>query len=164
MLSYGNYNLQCNRAFWGMESEGKCKQIKNGGKMLLKAEFVIIILMLAVLPSTFAQQLQVVTFEFGTDVQNRELVGRDSVFSSDVGTVYCYTKIDGAENKRQVVHMWYYDDQLKASVTLPIESTSWRTWSSKMIRKDWTGKWRVIIEDGEGNLLTSKSFRVIDNE
>lgn len=113
---------------------------------------------------TQAQQMQVASFEFGTGVQDRELIGADTVFSNTVGTIYCYTRIRGAEGSQEIVHVWYYEDQPQASITLPVESSNWRTWSSKNIREDWTGSWRVIVEDGKGNILANKSFTVVSDE
>ncbi len=102
--------------------------------------------------------LTVQQMDFCTGIQDREPVGIDTVFSDDVGTVYCFTKIDGATDTTTVSHVWYYKGEEKARVTLNIKGDSWRTWSSKTILKEWDGKWRVDVESASGSILQSKDF------
>ncbi len=104
------------------------------------------------------QQLELSTIQFGTDVENRELVGADSTFSADVGTVFCYTHITGAQDTTEIAHVWYYQDEEKARVPLGVRTSDWRTWSSKKILPSWAGEWNVRVEDAEGNVLGSSSF------
>lgn len=111
---------------------------------------------------THSQNLRVTQVEFATDVQNREPVGVDTVFTADVGNVFCYTHIEGAEDTTQIAHAWYYKDEEKARIELDVRSNDWRTWSSKAILQSWTGPWRVMIEDADGNVLATKSFVVQD--
>ncbi|MGD8748706.1 MAG: DUF2914 domain-containing protein [Balneolaceae bacterium] len=111
-----------------------------------------------------AQNVRITEVKFATDIQNRQPVGVDSVFSADVGTIYCFTHVEGAQDTTQIAHVWYYKDQEKAHIDLNIASNDWRTWSSKSILKDWKGPWRVIIEDPDGNVLASKSFVVRQSE
>lgn len=106
------------------------------------------------------QQLELNTIQFGTDVENRELVGADSTFSIDVGTVFCYTHLTGAQDTTEIAHVWYYQDEEKARVPLSVRSSDWRTWSSKKILPSWAGEWTVRVEDAEGNVLGSSSFIV----
>lgn len=106
------------------------------------------------------QQLELNTIQFGTDVENRELVGADSTFSTDVGTVFCYTHLTGVQDTTEIAHVWYYQDEEKARVPLSVRSSDWRTWSSKKILPSWAGEWTVRVEDAEGNVLGSSSFIV----
>lgn len=106
-----------------------------------------------------AQQLTVKSIDFGTSVTNRELAGTDTSFASTVGTIYCFTHVEGADSlPTKISHIWFYKDQEKARITLSVESNDWRTWSSKKIQANWKGHWRVMVEDSSGNLLSTKSF------
>lgn len=105
-----------------------------------------------------AQSLSVETIQFGTDVENRELVGTDITFSSDIGTVYCFTHITGAQDTTEIAHVWYYQNEEKARVPLQVGSSDWRTWSSKRILPSWVGDWDVRVEDAEGNVIGRSSF------
>ena len=111
-----------------------------------------------------AQDLRVSQFDFATSVdeQNRQPVDIDTVFSSNVGTVFCFTTIEGIQDSAQIVHVWYYEDQQKARIELDIKSDKWRTWSSKKIVENWTGKWRVMIEAPDGTILETRTFIIRD--
>lgn len=120
----------------------------------------IVLLSLFAINEINAQELTLSTIQFGTDVENREVVGTDSTFTNDIGTVFCYTHVTGAEDTTEIAHVWYYQDEEKARVPLEVRSSDWRTWSSKQILPAWTGEWNVRIEDAEGNVLGSSSFIV----
>lgn len=120
----------------------------------------ISLVVLATVQPLHAQQLDVVSQEFGTAVDNRELVGTDSTFSSDVGTVYCFTRIKGAEGESTVTHIWYHNEEEVSRVSLDLKSADWRTWSSKKILPTWTGKWTVEVVNTEGEVLTSGTFNI----
>lgn len=109
-------------------------------------------------PFAMAQEISVETFQFGTDVQDREIVDADTVFTNDVERIFCLTHITGMDENSTVTHIWYHDNQEMASVELPVRSNDWRTWSSKSLLPSWTGEWSVDVMDSEGNLLVSKSF------
>ena len=104
--------------------------------------------------------LKVEDIVFCTGIEDREPVGTGKEFSGTVGRIYCFSKITGAVGSTSVIHVWYYNDEEKARVTLPVQSRSWRTWSSKRILKTWTGKWRVEVLEPEGKLLRSSEFLV----
>ena len=70
-------------------------------------------------------------------VDQRVPLGIGNVFASDAGKLYCFTKITGATQDTMVTHKWYLNGELKSSVDLPVESSSWRTWwesSSRHLR------------------------------
>lgn len=131
------------------------KSVKTMKQILLTSIFI-----LSLNPFLQAQDISVEAFEFGTDVQDREIVNADTVFSSDVERIFCLTHVTGMEEESTLTHIWYLDNQEMASVELPVRSSDWRTWSSKTILPDWTGEWSVDVHDSEGNLLMSKSIQV----
>ena len=58
----------------------------------------------------FAQEapsLTVDEFSICTAIEERVPVGADSSFSSDIGQLYCFTKIVGAEDTTSVSHISY---------------------------------------------------------
>lgn len=112
--------------------------------------------------SAAGQTLTVSDFQFGTDVENRELVGTDSVFSNSVENIYCLTHITGARDTVTVTHVWYYNNEEKATVDLEVRSNSWRTWSSKRMLEAWTGNWSVDVLGPNGEILATKRFRIIE--
>ena len=107
-----------------------------------------------------ASSLAVEEMQFGTAVENRQLTGADSVFSADVGEVYCFTKITGAETPVTVSHVWYYGDEEKARLEHDVKAKSWRTWSSKHITGAMKGNWKVEITDTQGAVIETLRFTV----
>jgi hypothetical protein len=97
-----------------------------------------------------------------TSVNNREPLDVDTTFSTDVGSLYCFTRIEGITDSSSVTHVWYYGQKKMAEVTLPVASTRWskrwRTWSNKRIFPHWTGKWTVAILSEDRTPLAQTSF------
>ena len=94
------------------------------------------------------------------NIVDRAPIGRGSVFHTDTERLYCFTKVVGAKTDTTIIHHWYLNGKLKASVTLPVNSASWRTWSSKKITPDDTGDWMVEILTADGNSVESILFLV----
>lgn len=107
-----------------------------------------------------AQEVRISRLDFATSIENREPAGIDTSFASNIGNIFCFTQIEGAPDTSKIFHVWYYKDEEKARISLDVQSNNWRTWSSKTIQKNWTGNWRVIVEDSKGNVLASKTFTI----
>jgi hypothetical protein len=56
--------------------------------------------------------------------------------------------------------VWFFDDNERARVDLGVKSSSWRTYSSKIIQPHEIGKWRVDVEDFAGNVIKTLEFEV----
>ena len=93
-------------------------------------------------------------------VEDRNPVQAGEVFSSDSGTLFCYTRVLGAGGETSITHNWYYQGALKASIQLPVRSANWRTWSRKSVLPEWTGEWMVEVLDVNGVPLESLVFQV----
>tara|TARA_R110002096_G_scaffold431598_1_gene647061 strand:+ start:167 stop:559 length:393 start_codon:yes stop_codon:yes gene_type:complete len=120
--------------------------------------FFIVVLLFAT-SKAFAQ-ITIESIEIGTEIENRALVGESDSFPSNVTTLFCLTKITGADNSPTIKHIWYYGEEEKASTELEVRTPKFRTWSSKKIWHTWTGKWKVDVVDDAGNVLASKSFTI----
>jgi hypothetical protein len=94
------------------------------------------------------------------DVVDREPVDSGNSFTADVGKLYCFTKITGAQFPTHVTHVWSFDGTERARVELAVNAASWRTFSSKIIQAHELGAWRVEIVDPEGNVLKTLEFEV----
>jgi len=105
-------------------------------------------------------QLTIEQAVMARQIEEREPVGETTAFPADVGQVSCYTKVLGATGETYIEHVWLREDVESARVRLPVRSPAWRTWSSKRIRPDWTGKWTVRIEDAEGRVLDTLKFTI----
>jgi len=94
------------------------------------------------------------------DVIDRVPVGAGDIFPKDVPRLFCFTKIIGAKTPTSVTHLWYQNGLLKAKVSLPVNSASWRTWSSSEMSSEKTGNWLVEVVSEDGVALDSIVFIV----
>lgn len=91
-------------------------------------------------------------------IDQRTPLGISNVFNGDAGKIYCFTKITGADRDTVVIHRWYLNGELKSRVVLPVESSSWRTWSFKLIGPADVGDGMVEVVSEEGVVLTTIIF------
>ncbi len=86
--------------------------------------------------------------------------GASDSFEANVGKLYAFTKITGAEGETTIKHLWFHGDQLVSEVELPIKAASWRTYSSKTITPEMTGPWKVDVTTHDGTVLKSIPFTI----
>ena len=94
------------------------------------------------------------------DVVNRQPIGAGYSFEASVGKLVCFTKITGAQSPAQISHVWYFGDVERATVTLSVRSSSWRTYSSKRIQPHEIGDWRVDVLGPGGEILGTLQFKI----
>ena len=87
-----------------------------------------------------------------------EPIGSSISFPVSAGKLYCFTRIVGAQTPTQVTHVWYFGLIERARVDLAIKSSTWRTYSSKIIQPHEIGSWRVEVLDPEGTVLKVIQF------
>ena len=104
--------------------------------------------------------LQVEVATVSKDVIDRAPVEAASSFPASVGKLFCFTKITGALNPTHITHVWSFDGTERARVELEVNSSSWRTYSSKFIENQEVGAWRVEVVDSAGNVLQTLDFEV----
>lgn len=111
------------------------------------------------LPGAVGAQVSVEESAVALAVVDRQPEGADSTFTADVGRLYCWTRVEGAEGTT-IHHVWFHGDEEMADVALNIGGSPWRTWSNKAIVADWTGAWRVEVRDATGNVLETIRFTI----
>ena len=132
-------------------------------KFSFTGAIVVIISMCLIIPAVKAQvsnTLEVVAAAICKDVVDREAVDVGNSFSTTVPRLYCFTKIVGASQPTEVVHVWSYGDVERARVSLSVKAATWRTYSSKAIQAHEIGTWRVDVLDAAGNLLETINFEI----
>lgn len=95
-----------------------------------------------------------------TAVDDRQPADTLSTVPADVGRVFLWTRVTGAEGETRVAHVWHHGGEERARVELRVASPDWRTWSSKRILPSWTGAWRVEVTGPGGEVLETVSFTV----
>ena len=129
-------------------------------KLKLIIFIIAVILFSSVLFAQVQAEITVEKMNICTTMENRQPVGVDSVFSSDVGQLYCYTLMTTTHDTVTVSHVWFFNDKQMAKVDLTLRAKTCRTWSSKKIMSDWTGDWRVEVQTTSGEVISKKQFRV----
>lgn len=143
-------------------------EMKLNPRMLFVCSFAAAVCVLTV--SLFAAEhvdgdgVRVERIAICKDVQDRVPIDMDTTFSADAGSLYCFTRIEGATDTTSVTHVWYYGEKKMAEVTLPVRSIRWRTWSNKRLLPRWTGTWTVVILSETGTPLTQTSFLLTSQE
>ncbi len=112
------------------------------------------------IPAMAQEGLAVEESTIARDVVDRMPVEPGATFPADVGRLFCWTRITGAEGSTSVRHVWFLEDQEMADVELNVGGSSWRTHSSKAIVPEWTGNWRVEVRDSSGNVLETIRFSI----
>lgn len=92
-----------------------------------------------------------------TSVENLIPIGVSDKFSSNVGRLYCYSKIIGGEGQN-IKHLWYINEKKFGETILPIKARSYRTYSLVNIVPGTKGIGRVDIAAEDGTVLKSVEF------
>ena len=133
----------------------------KGGLMMKAAAILLVAVLVMALAPGACPAAEVADAVMCLGVQDREPVHAGDSFSSDVGKVWCWSKIK--DGKGEVIkHAYYHNDKEMAVVELSIGSPLWRTHSSKRILPGWTGPWRVDIIGEDGTLLKSLAFTIAE--
>ena len=94
-------------------------------------------------------------------IYKRTPVGADVVFTNNVDSLYCYTRIQNTGEKKEVKHVWYYEDQIMTQVRYNVrKSNIYRSWTKKTILSHQVGRWRVDVQDPNGTIIGSKKFKI----
>jgi len=125
--------------------------------------FTLFVLIITFTGTVQAQEINIQQFDFARAIEDRNPSGVDTAFTADVGTIYCFTQIEGITDTTQITHEWYYKEEEKARVNLTVAGDNWRTWSSKKVLESWTGPWRVMVIGPNGNVLATKNFVISEN-
>ena len=105
-----------------------------------------------------ANQLELEVLAICRDVVDRTPLGSGSVYTVSVGKLFCFTKVVGAQTDTKIIHNWFRNGKLKTSITLPVKSASWRTWSAKEIHPKDAGDWMVEVLSETGAPIESILF------
>ncbi len=95
-----------------------------------------------------------------TTIANRmpEVQTANNTFASTVERLFYFTKVEQATEPTSILHDWYWQGELLATVELDVDSDAWRTWSSKRIMPHQTGRWTVVSKRPDGSTAQTTSF------
>ncbi len=127
--------------------------------MLMKKLLLFAVLLFLGL-SAEAAEIKVLDSVITTAIKNQLPVDHLEVYPAGYGKLFCFTRIIGAREETHVTHVWYYQDDELARVSLSIGSADWRTYSSKRFLPQWVGQWRVEVLDENGHELVTVPFEL----
>ena len=113
-------------------------------------------------PEPVAQTLDVET-QMCSGIEDRMPVGPSDTFPIGLETVFLWCKVTGAQDTTSITLVWSHEGEEVARFDLPVKSPSWRTWGSKNLLPEWTGKWEVKILNPQGDILKAVNFTVTDD-
>ena len=115
----------------------------------------------------FNDQVSIVDKAFTTSVINRNPVDRIHEIEFEPGKNICFwTKIRTSE-PTTIYHTWYHNGSKFFRYKHKIKQLSygWRTWScitmGKIPTYDYTGEWKVVVEDEEGNPIAEDYLKIL---
>jgi hypothetical protein len=94
---------------------------------------------------------------FTTGVENREPIDSVSFLESSAERIYFFTDLRNMGGDT-VTHRWQHGGEVVAEVPFEVRSDRYRVWSSKQLRPDWIGEWRVSVVNSAGEVLASEAF------
>lgn len=88
-------------------------------------------------------------------VENREPVEEGTTFAAG-DKIWAWSRITGATGT-EVTHVWKKDGKEVWSVSLPVKSNRWTTYSRRTVQ---AGQYEVVVTGQDGSALGSVSFTV----
>ena len=108
-----------------------------------------------------AASLEVTELVMAKNVVDLTPVDDSTIFTSDVGTLYFFSKIKVEVESATIFHTWYYKNEKVAQIELNVKKAlGFRTYSNKKVLDHQKGEWKVEVFDADGNVLKSVSFTV----
>lgn len=108
-----------------------------------------------VLPTVYAQGLQIAEAKLGKGVQDRAITDEATTFAVN-DKVYLWLKLTGSGSDTVTV-TWKTGDST-SSTTLQVGGDPWRTWANKTVWK--AGEWTVTVTDASDRVLKELTFTV----
>ena len=136
------------------------------GRLLIAGSIIMCALVLGVVNPAWCQEegqtaaegIHIEDAAICQNIVDRKPIGTGDVFAKEISKVFCFCRVVGATTPTQITFNWYHQGSLKSTVKLPVESASWRTWSSKAMSSELTGEWMVEILAEDGAPLESIIF------
>ena len=125
-----------------------------------KKLLLLLVVLLLNISLVHAATLHITDGAITTAIDKQMPVDRINSFAADFGKLYCFTRIVGADENTEITHVWYFQENEMARVTLAIGSGDWRTYSSKRFLPQWVGAWEVVVLDGAGDRIGMIPFEL----
>ncbi len=129
-------------------------------RLLVLATLIMFSLYLGVTVRAQEASVEVAKGVICADVVDREPVDVGDEFETSVNRLYCFTQIIGVQEPIQITHVWYWGEIERSRVSLSVEASGWRTWTTKAIQAHETGDWHVDVLGPGDELLKTLNFTI----
>ena len=119
---------------------------------------LLLLVVLGISLNVQAAELEILDRAVTTAIEDQMPVDHIGSYPADYGKLYYFTRVVGASLPTEITHVWMFEDQDMARVTLPVQSPDWRTYSSKRFLPQWAGEWKILVLDAQGQQLAEDSF------
>lgn len=100
--------------------------------------------------------MKIADMKFGTGIENNEVVGEATIFSTSTEQVYCWLLVLGGEGQSVTVK-WYFNNNLVGEIPLDIRFNRMRTYAYKTIA-GMKGEWKVEVVGPSGVVMQTGTF------
>jgi hypothetical protein len=83
-------------------------------------------------------------------------------FSTEMGSVSCFSEFDPVPERTIIYHNWYNRDTLVTVKKLTLNPPKWSSFSSIQLRESDKGPWRVEIVTESGDILKVLRFSITE--
>jgi hypothetical protein len=95
------------------------------------------------------------------NVRNRMPVGCETRFSlADTGKVFTWMMVSGVKTPNAIKHVYYWNNEKVATVTLNLKYSAMRTWSQKTFKPDQVGDWKVAVMTSDDQVIAVRTWTV----
>ena len=94
------------------------------------------------------------------DVINREPVDDLTQISNDIVKIFFFTDLRGMSG-HTVKHRWEHNGNIVSELEYVVRGPRWRVWSSKNMKPDWLGKWKISVVNTVGDVIEMREFEYV---
>jgi hypothetical protein len=99
---------------------------------------------------------------FTSDIVEREPVDNITFLKNDQDRIIFFTDLRNLKGQT-VTHRWERGGEILATVPFDIGGDRWRVWSSKDLRPEWHGEWKVSVVDQNDVVIATRTFTYTDS-
>lgn len=132
-------------------------------KYILMAGLVIICELGIALQVQAAKKPVVFSAVFTTAIEDRSPVDQVLLLTNTTEKIFFHTDLRHLEN-RNIIHRWEFNGKVVSSKKFEVKGPRWRVYSSKTLRPEQLGTWRVVVTTENGWPLKAAIFKYVDSK
>ena len=94
------------------------------------------------------------------EVINHEPVDDLTQISTAIEKIIFFTDLRDMSG-HTVKHRWEHNGDIISEVEYVVRGPRWRVWSSKNMKPDWLGKWKISVVNTVGDVIETREFEYV---